>query len=405
MNINVWTYYKNCCPIRNTEWYDSSFSQKLNDITPKRNYKKMIESTFLKLIKDVSIRYKIIGEDIVNKDEVNWVIFVLDDTRDSPERIQMILDDFKLIEDIKKNNFKLIVAHALEFINISMRDEFKDNCIKLFSMLPPENLQVVFNSYDYTNSHHALNFRPYITHLDVFPYYMNILLENNHTFYPHKNFTYKMCIPLGALIGRSGKLDFIAELIDRDVIFNTDVLHTVNIVDEKGEREELNKEIYITKNKKIIEDNKRKIFKRKLFYETGKEVTGEVRANIWYQTPTQFLDSAVQLIIESRFGAASITEKTYRPLAAGQPFIWMAKEKLKPYLESLGYEFYSWIDYSFDNIQDDNKRMAAVCDEAKRLHTLPNLYDLVSENEDITIHNITNFKEHVSEHKEIYKLM
>lgn len=408
MIVNVWTYYKDCCPLRHTKTYTSIPDSKLNkNITTRseRVYRNIVDFTFLKLIDNVDIRYKIIGEDAVDKTETNWVVVILDNTGDSHIKISMILQSLELIEFVKQNNFKIIIANPLEFINVSHREEFKPACLKLFNLLPPENLQMVFNSYDYTNSHHKKPFDSYITHLDVFPYFMKIRPEKQEIFYPHKDFTYKMCIPVGTTFNRPGRLDFIAELIERDLFFNNDILCTVNVVDEEKERKEFSKDILFKKNYDIINKNKDRVFRRKLFFDSGKEVTGEITKTIWYQTPPQFLDSAVQLIIESRFATASITEKTYRPLAAGQPFIWMAKEKLKPYLESLGYKFYPWIDYSFDNIQYDDERMAALCREAKRIYNLPNLHDLVSENEDITIHNINNFKEHVSEHKEIYKLM
>lgn len=63
-----------------------------------------------------------------------------------------------------------------------------------------------------------------------------------------------------------------------------------------------------------------------------------------------------------------LTEKTFKPIALGHPFIIAARPNTLATLKKYGYKTFSpYIDESYDNIEDDNARMDAIANEVKRL--------------------------------------
>lgn len=67
-----------------------------------------------------------------------------------------------------------------------------------------------------------------------------------------------------------------------------------------------------------------------------------------------------------------LSEKIYKPLYAGQPFIVMGNPGTLKLLKSFGYEtFYPWIDERYDDIIEPSERMAAILNEVDRICNLP----------------------------------
>ena len=80
----------------------------------------------------------------------------------------------------------------------------------------------------------------------------------------------------------------------------------------------------------------------------------------------------------------------WKPIIEGMPFIWVAFENTKPYLESKGYKFYSFIDYTFDSIScRDRLRSKAAYEEFKRLNafSFDELKAMVDNEKHIAEHN------------------
>jgi hypothetical protein len=74
-----------------------------------------------------------------------------------------------------------------------------------------------------------------------------------------------------------------------------------------------------------------------------------------------FKDSMLTVSTESHFGdnrGLFITEKTFRPIAMGHPFIVLGQPSLLKKLQSLGFKT-DFIDTSYDEILDNKKRFAA----------------------------------------------
>lgn len=66
-----------------------------------------------------------------------------------------------------------------------------------------------------------------------------------------------------------------------------------------------------------------------------------------------------------------LSEKIYKPLACKHPFVVVGVDKTLEYLKRFGYKtFDKWIDESYDNELDDDKRMDMVIEEVKRLTAL-----------------------------------
>jgi hypothetical protein len=66
-----------------------------------------------------------------------------------------------------------------------------------------------------------------------------------------------------------------------------------------------------------------------------------------------------------------LTEKIFRPIACGQPFILASTPGSLKYLRSYGFRtFNPWIDETYDDIFDSNDRLAAIVAEMKRISNL-----------------------------------
>lgn len=64
------------------------------------------------------------------------------------------------------------------------------------------------------------------------------------------------------------------------------------------------------------------------------------------------------------------TEKTYDPLIKGHFILPFSSSGLISHLKTLGFKFPAFIDYSYDNVLDDNQRFKAYVDEISRLLNL-----------------------------------
>jgi hypothetical protein len=121
-----------------------------------------------------------------------------------------------------------------------------------------------------------------------------------------------------------------------------------------------------------------------------------------YFIPPQVLDSYVHIVLETVSYAPSVTEKLFKPIVAGLPFIWHGCQNILPYLESLGFKRYDGIDYSYDSDPDPSRRMDLLIKEVKRLSTI-DLKQLALSNNDISKHNQQVFKSICKDYKDLWK--
>jgi len=79
-----------------------------------------------------------------------------------------------------------------------------------------------------------------------------------------------------------------------------------------------------------------------------------------------------------------ITEKFSQELSTNKPMIPVGHHGTLGYLRDLGFNFPSWIDYSYDNEKNENKRMKMILNEIDRLSKLSNLQQLSEQFQEIS---------------------
>ena len=117
----------------------------------------------------------------------------------------------------------------------------------------------------------------------------------------------------------------------------------------------------------------------------GRSVTGAFEP-----VPNNFyLDSYVSIYCESNFLSNTlvhITEKTYEPLIKGHVILPFSNPGTISRLKDMGFRMPNFVDYSFDTIQDPQKRFGAVLEQFKNL-MMQNLPKLYKQNRTVFEHN------------------
>lgn len=86
-----------------------------------------------------------------------------------------------------------------------------------------------------------------------------------------------------------------------------------------------------------------------------------------------FMNACLNVITEtqSRVDTPSVTEKTFKPILAGQFFVLIGQPGCIQFLRNMGIDcFDDIIDHSYDEILDDRQRIAETINELDRLETL-----------------------------------
>jgi hypothetical protein len=161
-----------------------------------------------------------------------------------------------------------------------------------------------------------------------------------------------------------------------------------------------------TNDLKLVDEVKaaEKIFQHRTFDKSGNLITGPdiYETMEEYFIPPQVLDSYVHIVLETGSYAPSLTEKIFKPIVAGLPFIWHVHQDILPYLESLGFKRYNYIDYSFDSDPDPTERMNLLIKEIQRLNKI-DLKMLAYTNKKISKHNQQVFKSICKDYNELWE--
>lgn len=89
-----------------------------------------------------------------------------------------------------------------------------------------------------------------------------------------------------------------------------------------------------------------------------------------------------------------LTEKIFKPIIARRPFLLVAAPGNLAYLRSYGFKTFSkWVDESYDDEQDDDKRIQMVVAQLKKLCALnkDELYEMQQEMDEILDYNFEHF--------------
>ena len=426
-DINVWVEKYGVCPFRQSKTYQAPDTIKhFHTINKQKtvNYDEKIREQFFVYFAEYidqenvyPINYRIIGVDTVDPNEINVILLPGDDTQFAHELPGLVLSRTNILKFAKENNILILITWLYEYhiMNKNWCSKNQDKMLKDFEeitkILPPNNFQFLINSYDENKTQHEEHLRPWITHINCF----NKISKFKEVLYdPYEKHTYKLIVPLGAIKNRWYRLDILASLHKKNILWNDDVLYTSNAVDTNDvitwfKETPWQENFPFKETYDIIIKNPEKFIRHKILGHDGIDISNALynyaRNRLWYAIPPQFLDTKLLLVTESRPHAPSITEKVYRPLATGQPFVWMAHHNLKPFLESKGYKFYPWIDYSFDSIEDMRKRFLAVMEEVERLYHLPDLAEKIIEYDNINMHNAYMYRINEKDISDMYNLI
>lgn len=99
----------------------------------------------------------------------------------------------------------------------------------------------------------------------------------------------------------------------------------------------------------------------------------DVFSNLKYTTKSHYADTYFNIITETSFenNSLNLTEKSFKALANCHPFLIIGDVHSNQYLESLGFELYNdLIDYSFDSVMDNQKRLNDALGEIRKIYTL-----------------------------------
>ena len=117
----------------------------------------------------------------------------------------------------------------------------------------------------------------------------------------------------------------------------------------------------------------------------------------WFNSGNEYyIDSYFNIVTETFFEepALRFSEKIYKPIIYRQPFILYSTPFSLRQLRSVGYKtFGDFIDESYDEIQDHEKRLDALNEEVKRLCSLSldELHNQYVKMKDILDSNFENF--------------
>lgn len=99
-----------------------------------------------------------------------------------------------------------------------------------------------------------------------------------------------------------------------------------------------------------------------------------------YNIPIEYKKGFLDIVNETGLETPFLTEKTYRALLFGKPFIVNGAKGTHKAIESLGFKLYDELfDYSFDSIQDDETRIKEISKQIENIQyrDLDEMWELV----------------------------
>jgi len=412
MDINLWTYGEKQCPLHKSQ---KVFPKNVNG----RNFNYENECRKQLLGDTVKINYKIINKDIVVPEENNIICL----PAYGWENINSIPWDLSERDDLINysinNNIRIVVAWLRKTIGwgVPLHEAMEKS--GFYEKITPAHFVIVYNTYDIEQATvNSKKLRKYCKTICSFANIMgdfvnNETLQVDEEFFIFRNFKHKFALPFGTLTYRPFRLEAFKLLAERNLLKDPDYFYTVTSL-----KPESDISIFIAdKNKKsmfekdetktfLIDYGLDNVFKSKSYDKLGYRLKSEEHLDEkWMDTPIQIKQSCVQVIFETTVREPSLTEKTWRPLWLGQPFLWHSYQNLKPHLESLGFKFYDWIDYSFDSIEHPYERLLTIFDEIERLSKL-DLVMLIKKYSHITNrHNRKLFRELMHDYSNLHEFL
>ena len=115
--------------------------------------------------------------------------------------------------------------------------------------------------------------------------------------------------------------------------------------------------------------------------------------------PEQFSNSVFSIISESNLNCIFFTEKTWLPIYNQKPILLYTHPYAHQYLKRQGYKLHNnIIDYSFDHVEDDEKRLMMFMDQVEKICTY-DVNELFNHTLSVAIHNRNMLLKHVKQRK------
>ena len=104
--------------------------------------------------------------------------------------------------------------------------------------------------------------------------------------------------------------------------------------------------------------------------------------------PTGLLESYINIPLETYPGDCFYTEKTFKPILAGVPFISVCIPNFTESFKNMGFEpYYNIFDYTYENETSHHKRISLIVDQLQLLQIENNLKELINDNMETIKHN------------------
>lgn len=314
------------------------------------------------------------------------------------------LDQLKVcLQNLKKDFYDLCVSKNIQFTIFLFRETIVEELSEELCHLiqtnvvnagyDPKHFKIVYAGHDILTT--LLPVRDYLGPVDVF----SRILADIHTSknikkqQPSQPRTYKFSLLAGSLHGRYNRCLFFAKANYQNIL-TADFFYTMFLPKEQENRDVIRKMFHRTEYESIVDSVCDTIFKNKVYDGSGNMLVDKsiYDDQIEFDIPPQVLDSHIHIVLETSFNSPFITEKMYKPLMLGLPFIWHGQKDILQYLEAQGFKRYRGIDYRFDQHPNFDTRLDLLLQEIQRLNTI-DLAALVEDNKDISEHNIEQFWE------------
>lgn len=172
---------------------------------------------------------------------------------------------------------------------------------------------------------------------------------------------------------RSYRLNLVANLLQRDLVKNNDVSLILENQGYGSWTDELNDpESKLSSTSKILIEKEISKLKSSLIIDK-ENIAGSASANMDYKLIQLQQQSLWHIVTETVFyyNKLHLTEKIFKPIICRRPFILVGAPGNLAYLKSYGFKtFDKWIDESYDNEKDPDRRIELIVDELDKMSRL-----------------------------------
>lgn len=364
-----------------------------------------------------NVIHKNIYEDEFDANQKNYIIITSLEFASLIYNIKNIPKD--LCDFAKKHNIKIFLLYIEHPLQKEYVEEF-DLCFEKYiskDSFKSKNIKVIVNSFDEIKT--SLYPDAFI-YFDTYSYLMRTYfksssIKDEYPFLENRKYNFSMSI--GTLLDRFERVVILNYMFENDLIDDR-FFYTLICNDKKATLESIKFDLetkidkYLKKDlhlKQSIEKNINLFLEQKVYDENGIKLSDKFNIvydnGMNYKIPLQVRQSCINILFETKIEAPSLTEKIYKPIVAGIPFVWYGPLKSSDYLISKGYKLYPFIDYSFDKVIDPIERMYVFLSEIKRLKSLGSeeLQKKVIEYKDISIYNQETFIKNTDNLNELHE--